>query len=342
MAMQMQRLGHSGLVTSRIQLGAMMFGGRTGEKEAGRIVADAREQGVNFIDTADVYGQGASEELVGRLIRGNRFDWILATKLGNPLRDQADSGGLSRRWMFEATERSLRRLGVETIDVLYLHREDPRTPLEETVRAMADLVRSGKVRYFGVSNHRAWRLARICALCDGLGIDRPVVCQLYYHALNRTAEIELLPACAGHGIGAVAYSPLARGVLTGKYPPGAEPPADSRAASGDRRIAQTEFHPANLEAAARLKAHCEGRGFGMAAFAGAWVLANPLMTGLVAGPRTFEQWRSYLATLEILPEEGDEVLVDSLAPPGMNAIPHYTDPAYPVEGRPRGSVAAGT
>lgn len=334
--MQIRRLGRSGLSVSRIVLGTMMFGGRASAAEAERIIGDAQDRGVNFIDTADAYDAGASEEIVGRLVRGRRFDWILATKLANPMGDGPNMRGLSRRWIFEATERSLKRLGVETIDIQYLHKEDPQTPLEETVRAVADLVRAGKIRYFGVSNHRAWRLARICALCDALGIDRPVVCQLYYHALNRSAEVELLPACAALGIGAVAYSPLARGVLTGKYPPGREAPADSRGASGDKRIHQTELHPANLEAAARLKAHCDSKGVDLAAFAAAWILANPTITGLIAGPRTLEQWQSYFRALEIVPDAADEAAVDALVRPGTTAIPQYTDPAYPIEGRPIG------
>jgi aryl-alcohol dehydrogenase-like predicted oxidoreductase len=333
-AMPMRRLGRSGLVVSRIALGTMTFGGRTDEAEAGRIVADARERGVNFIDTADAYNKGASEEIVGRAIAANRFDWVLATKLANPMGGPLERG-LSRRWIMEATERSLKRLGVETIDIQYLHKEDPETPLEETVRAIADLIRAGKIRYFGVSNHRAWRVARICALCDEIGIDRPVICQLYYHALYRVAEVELLPACDALGVGTIAYSPLARGVLTGKYAGDAPPPPDSRAGQGDRRIAQTEFHPANLAAAAKLSEHCRAQGIDLSAFASAWVLANPMLDALVAGPRTFEQWRGYLAALDTGIGPEDEAAVSALAPPGTTAIPQYIDPAYPVEGRPR-------
>jgi aryl-alcohol dehydrogenase-like predicted oxidoreductase len=332
--MPVRRLGRSGLKISRIVLGAMMFGGRTDEAEAARIIADARDSGVNAIDTADTYNTGLSEEVVGRAIRGNRFDWVLATKLANPWGADPNTRGLSRRWIIEETERSLKRLGVETIDIQYLHKEDPGTPLEETVRAMADLIRAGKVRYFGVSNHRAWRLARIASLCDEMNIDRPVSCQLYYHALNRTAELELLPATADLGIGTVAYSPLARGVLTGKYRPGEAAPEDSRAGRGDKRMLETEFHPDNLAGAARLAAHCAARGIDMAAFASAWVLANPLITGLIAGPRTFEQWRAYRASLEVRIDREDEAAVDAVVRPGTTAIAQYTDPSYPVEGRP--------
>lgn len=329
------RLGRSGLSVSRLVLGTMTFGGRTEYEEAERIMSDASEIGVNFLDTADSYNNGASEQIVGRLLAQKRFDWVLATKLGNPMGPGFLCRGLSRRWIIEETERSLKRLGVETIDILYLHKEDNHTPLEETVRAIADLVRAGKIRYFGVSNHRAWRMVRICALCDEIGIDRPVVCQIYYHALNRTAEIELLPACHHLGIGVVAYSPLARGVLTGKYSQGQDAPAGSRAATGDKRIAETEYHPANLKAAASLKDYCNSAGHELAAFAGAWVLANPLVHGIVAGPRTFEQWRGYATAFSTRISESDEHAVDEIVPAGTCAIPNFVDPAYPPEGRPR-------
>ena len=329
-----QRLGRSGLVVSRLVLGTMMFGDRTDEPEAARIIDDAFENGVNFIDTADVYNAGRSEEIVGRAIKSRRQEWVVATKLGNAMPGAPHERGLSRRWITEGVPRSLRRLQTDYIDVLYLHREDYGTSLDETVRAIADLVRNGTIRYFGVSNFRAWRLAALCSLCDEIGIDRPVVNQLYYHALNRAAEIEVLPACGHFGLGAVAYSPLARGVLTGKYLSG-EPPAESRGARGDKRISETELHPDNLEAARRLKQHADARGLDLAAFAGAWVLANSLVTGIVAGPRTFEQWRSYYDALSLSLTPADEYAVDAVTPPGTTARPLYTDPAYPVEGRPR-------
>jgi aryl-alcohol dehydrogenase-like predicted oxidoreductase len=333
MTMTYRRLGRSGLVVSPLVLGTMMFGGRTEEAEARRIIDDAFDKGVNFIDTADAYNAGRSEEIVGRSIRERRYDWILATKLANPMGEGPHRRGLSRRWIIEETHRSLERLGTDYIDILYLHKEDQETPLAETVRAIADLQRAGAIRYFGVSNFRSWRLAAICALCDDLGIDRPVVCQLYYHALNRTAEIELLPACRYFGLGTVAYSPLARGVLTGKYG-GGETPEGSRASTGDKRILETEFHPANLAAAQELQRHAAARQVSLGAFAGAWVLANPLITGMIAGPRTIEQWRSYLEALDVSVSAEDEHAVDAVAPPGTTAIPSYTDPAYPVEGRP--------
>ena len=241
--MQYRHLGRSGLKISPICLGTMMFGGPTDEATSMRIVAKAREAGINFIDSADAYNGGNSEQVVGRAISNNRHNWMLATKLANPIGDDPNRGGLSRRWVLQAAEESLKRLGTDYIDIYYLHKEDHSTPLDETVRAMGDLIRQGKVRYFGVSNYRAWRVAEICNICDRLGIDRPVVSQPYYNAMNRMPEVEHFPACNYYGLGIVPYSPLARGVLTGKYAPGC------RARQGHPRRAQRQAHDADRMAA---------------------------------------------------------------------------------------------
>ncbi len=225
--MQYRHLGRSGLKISPICLGTMMFGGPTDEATSSRIVAKAREAGINFIDTADAYNGGNSEAVVGRAISNNRHNWILATKLANQIGDDPNRGGLSRRWVLQAAEESLKRLGTDYIDIYYLHKEDHATPLDETVRAMGDLMRQGKIRYFGVSNYRAWRVAEICNICDDNGIDRPIVSQPYYNAMNRMPEVEHFPACGYYGLGIVPYSPLARGVLTGKYRPDAAPDKDT-------------------------------------------------------------------------------------------------------------------
>jgi len=221
--MDFPTLGRSGLRVSRLCLGSMMFGGATDEPTAARIVARAREQGVNFIDTADGYNAGRSEEIVGRAIKAQRSWWVLATKCANPTGEGPNARGVSRRHVFDAVDGSLRRLGVDVIDLLYLHKEDHATPLAETVRALGDLIRAGKIRYFGVSNYRSWRVAEICRLCDEAGIDRPIASQPLYNALNREVEVEHLPACGYFGLGVVPYSPLARGVLTGKYAPNVAP-----------------------------------------------------------------------------------------------------------------------
>jgi aryl-alcohol dehydrogenase (NADP+) len=230
-------------------------------------------------------------------------------------------------------EESLSRLGTDWIDVLYLHKEDHATPLEVTVRALADLVRAGKIRHFGVSNYRSWRIAEICNLCDQAGIDRPVISQPYYNALNRQPEVEQLPAAAHYGLAVFPYSPLARGVLAAKYAPNVVPEPGSRAARRDRRMMETEWRPESLEIAQRLRAHAEARGGTAIGFALGWLLNNALVTGAVVGPRTEAQFAAYVAALDQAFGPAEEALVDSLVPPGHPSTPGYNDPAYPLEGR---------
>ena len=332
--MKYRKLGRSGLDVSTICLGTMNFGGATDEATSARIIGSAREAGINFIDSADVYGDGRSEEIVGRAIKSSRNAWVVATKVGNAMGKVRNHRGLSRVWMTQACEASLRRLGVEAIDVYYLHREDHGTALEETVLAIADLVRAGKIRHFGVSNFRAWRVAEICNICDRLGIGRPVVSQPYYNAMNRMPEVEHLPACGNYGIGVVPYSPLARGVLSGKYEPGAPPPEGTRAGRADTRIMQTEWRPESLVLAQEIRKHAEARGMTTGQFALLWVLNNRFVTSAIAGPRTEEQWADYVGALAHSFTAEDEALVDRLVVTGHPSTPGYNDPAYPIEGRP--------
>jgi aryl-alcohol dehydrogenase-like predicted oxidoreductase len=331
--LEYRKLGRSGLKVSPLCLGTMMFGGPTDEPTSMRIIARARDAGVNFIDTADAYNQGRSEEITGRGIAAERDKWVLATKLANPMGEGVNERGLSRKWVMQAADASLKRLGTDYLDIYYLHKEDHDTPLEETARAMGDLVRLGKIRYFGVSNYRAWRVAEICGLCDRLGIARPIVSQPYYNAMNRMPETEHLPACAHYGLGVIAYSPLARGVLTGKYGPDAPPPADTRAGRRDTRMMQTEWRPESLRLAQEIKQHAQSRGITAAQFAVAWVLNNRLVTGTIAGPRTEQQWDEYVAALGYRFSGEDEALVDRLVASGHPSTPGYNDPAYPIEGR---------
>jgi aryl-alcohol dehydrogenase-like predicted oxidoreductase len=336
--MEYRELGRSGLKVSPLCLGTMMFGAATDDATAHRIVARARDQGVNFIDSADGYNGGKSEESVGRAIREHRSWWVLATKCANPTGPQGsrdpNARGLSRRHVHHAVEASLRRLGVEEIDVLYLHKEDHSTPLAETVHALADLIRAGKIRYFGVSNYRSWRVAEICRLCDDAGIDRPVASQPLYNALNREVETEHLPACGYFGLGVVPYSPLARGVLTGKYVPDVPPPAGTRAGRQDRRMLESEWRPESLHIAREIAEHARAKGISPGQFAFAWVLNNKLVTAAIGGPRTEEQWEDYVAALSVRLDAKDEALIDRLVSPGHPSTPGYNDPAYPIEGRP--------
>jgi aryl-alcohol dehydrogenase (NADP+) len=332
--MEYRNLGRSGLKVSPLCLGTMNFGGPTDEATSGRIIARARDAGVNFVDTADAYTGGRSEEITGAAIRAERDEWVLATKLANPTGKGPNGTGLSRKWVMQAADASLRRLGTDYIDVYYLHKEDHATPLEETVRAMGDLVRAGKIRYFGVSNYRSWRVAEICRICDGLGIDRPVVSQPYYHALNRAPETEHLPACGYFGLGVVTYSPLARGILTAKYDPDSAPAPETRAGRADKRMMQTEWRPESLRMAREIAAHAKAKGSSAIHFAIGWVLHNRLVTGVIGGPRTEAQWEDYIAALSVPFDADDEALIDGLVAPGHSSTPGYNDPAYPIEGRP--------
>jgi aryl-alcohol dehydrogenase (NADP+) len=332
--MEYRSLGASGLKISPICLGTMTFGDRTDAAEAGRIVSSAREAGVNFIDTADVYVKGESERIAGKLIAADRDRWILATKFANPMGDDPNRRGTGRKWILRAIEESLERLGTDYVDIYYVHRDVAATPLEETVRALGDLIQAGKVRYFGVSNFRGWRIAETVRACDALGVARPIVCQPYYNAMNRQPEVDVLPACHHYGMGVVPYSPLARGVLAAKYAPGAEAPADSRAGRKDKRILETEFRAESLEIAQKLKAHVEKKKMGPVDFAIGWVLANRIVSSVIAGPRTLDQWKAYLGALGKPFDAEDEALVDSFVSPGHPSTPGYNDPAYPLTGRP--------
>ncbi len=331
--MHYRSLGRSGVTVSTLCLGTMMFGDRTTEAEAIEIVAACRDAGVNFVDTADVYALGESERITGRAIAADRHRWVLATKVANPMGSDPNERGLSRRWLARAIDGSLSRLGTDHVDVWYLHKEDHDTPLEETIAGVADAIRAGKVRYLGVSNHRAWRIAEIVALCRDAGIPPPAVCQPYYNAFNRMPEVEVLPCCGRYGIGVAPYSPIARGVLAGKYRPGEPPPEGSRAARNDRRIMQTEWREESLALAQRVAGHARSRGATPSQFAVAWVLNNRLVASAIVGPRTLEQMREYLDGVDFAFSAEDEALIDGMVAPGHPSTPGYTDPAYPLEGR---------
>jgi aryl-alcohol dehydrogenase-like predicted oxidoreductase len=337
--MQYRHLGKSNLKVSALCLGTMMFGDQTGRDEAQAIVADAREHGVNYIDTADVYTKGAAESMVGELLKGRRDDWVLATKLGNSMSERVNEGHYSRSWILREVEASLKRLQTGHVDILYMHRDYDGMDLEEPLRALDAMLRDGKIRYWGVSNFRGWRIAEIMRVCGQLGMPGPVVCQPYYNLLNRMPEVEILPACEHYGIGVTSYSPIARGVLTGKYRPGQPPAEGTRAGRGDKRIAETELREESLRIAQQLEAHAKAKGIALAQFATAWVLAHRAVSSVIAGPRTLQQWQDYLPALEYAVTADDEALVDSLVSPGHPSTPGYNDPAYPLSPRVRDRIA---
>ena len=334
--MQYRSLGKSNLQVSALCLGTMMFGDQTAREEAGAILADAREHGVNYIDTADVYTKGASESMLGELLKGQRHDWVLATKLGNKMSERPNQGYYSRAWMLRSIEDSLRRLQTEHVDILYMHLDTNGMDLEEPLRALDAMLRAGKIRYWGVSNFRGWRIAQAVSIAAQLGMPGPVVCQPYYNLLNRMPEVEVLPVCSHFGIGVTPYSPIARGVLTGKYLPGQAPAKDSRAGRADKRFMQTEFREESLAIAQKLGEHAKAKGIKLGQFATAWVLANRIISSVIAGPRTLQQWQDYYPALDYVVTKEDEALVDSFVRPGHPSTPGYTDPVYPHNGRVRG------
>ena len=332
-SMRYRTLGSSGLRISELCLGTMMFGDQTNEAEAGKIVADAASRGVNVIDSADQYANGRSEEIVGRLIKAHRSDWVLATKCGNPTGPGTLAAGQSRRHVMAACEASLKRLGTDVIDLYYVHVPDPHTPWEQVVETYGLLIRQGKIREWGLSNVRAWTIAHVAHLCDRANIPRPAALQPYYNLMNRQPETEVLPAARHFGLGAVTYSPIARGVLSGKYQNNVAPAAGSRAARKDRRMMETEWRPESIDLAAKLKAHTEACGVSLVQWAVAWVLNNSAVSSVIAGPRTFEQWVMYPGALDYRWTAEDEAVANSLTAAGHPSTPGFNDPRYPVLGR---------
>lgn len=328
-------LGTSGVRVSKLCLGTMMFGRQTNEQTARKIVDCAYDHGVNFIDTANVYHRGKSETVTGKLIRKRRDHWVLATKLGQAFDpDDLNQQGLSRRWITKSIDDSLARLGTDYIDILYFHKEDHSTGLDESVRAVGDAIKAGKIRYYGLSNFRAWRHGEVVWLAKAMGVPKPVVSQPYYNALNRMPEVEVLPVCRHHGMAVVPYSPLARGVLTGKYQPGSAPAKTSRAGRKDLRMMQTEFREESLQIAQEVAAHAESRGMTAGQYALNWVLANPIITAAIVGPRTLAQFTENLGALDHGWRAEDEAVIDRVVAAGHPSTPGYNDPAYPIEGRP--------
>ena len=331
--MEFTQLGKSGLRVSRICLGTMDFGNTMDEATAQQVVNRARDAQVNFIDTADAYNKGESECILGRLLAEDREKWVLATKVGQQDGPPHHKMGLSRKWIMEAIDASLKRLQTHYVDIYYMHHRDRVTPLRESVQAMGDVVASGKANYWGFSNYYGWEIAEIIRLCDQTGAPYPVVAQPMYNLAMRMAENDYLPACEYFGIGVAPFSPLARGVLTGKYKEGEAPPADSRAGRGDANLLNRDFQKETFAAVEAIRQHAAKRGMTPTDFSVLWVLHNRIVSSVIAGPRTLEQWNAYMGALEhdFTPE--DEELVDSLVARGHPAAPGLIWSRHPPMGR---------
>ena len=331
--MEYRTLGRAGVKVSSLCLGTMMFGGPTNEKDSIRIIHRALDAGINFLDTANVYNGGESERVIGKAVSENREKWVIATKVHGTMGDDVNESGSHRFHIMSAVEASLKRLGSDHIDVYYLHRWDASTRIAESLRTLDDCVRQGKVRYIACSNFEAWRVCEALWTSEKLGLEEFVCVQPLYNIVNRDAEVELLPFCEKYGVGVVPYSPLARGVLSGKYLRGEKPPKGSRAARQDRRMLQTELRDESFDVAQELKPMADAHGKTLTQFALAWVLANPTITSVIIGPRTMEQLEDNLGCLDCPVTADDETTIDALVPPGEHTGKGYNDPAYPVLGR---------
>ncbi len=333
--MEYGNLGKAGVKVSPVCLGTMMFGGQTSEADSIRIIHQAHDLGINFLDTANMYNAGESEFVVGKAIADRRDDIVLATKGVQKMGDGPNDKGASRKHLMKALDDSLRRLGTDYVDVYYYHAPDYDTPIDESLRALDDMVRSGKVHYIGCSNFRAWRICEALWTSDRLNLHAFSVLQPLYNIVNRDIEVEVLPLCQEHGIGVVSYSPLARGILTGKYKPGESFPEGSRASRSDPRMLQAELRESSLEIAQQIREYAETtKGCVSSHFALAWALANPIITSIILGPKTIEQFEDNLKCLDVEITAADEDFIDGLVPPGEHSGKGFQDTAYPVTGRP--------
>jgi aryl-alcohol dehydrogenase-like predicted oxidoreductase len=309
--MKMRALGPSGLQVSELGLGCNNFGGRVDEAGTRAVVHAALDAGINFFDTADSYGnKGGSETLLGKVLGDRRKDVILATKFGSAMNEGARRDA-SRRYIMQAVEASLARLGTDWIDVYYLHWPDPLTPMEETLRALDDLVHSGKVRYIGACNLAAWQMVDAQWMARELGTHRFICAQNEYSLVERAPEAELLPALHAHGLSLVPYFPLASGLLTGKYRRDKEAPKDSRFAQwkqlGD--LYQSEAHWNRVE---KIEAWCSDHGHSLLELAFAWLLARPEVASVIAGATRPEQIQGNARAVEWQMDAAQRVEVDRL------------------------------
>jgi aryl-alcohol dehydrogenase-like predicted oxidoreductase len=322
---ELRNLGRTGVKVTSICLGAMMFGGKTQPDDAYAIIDKAIDGGINFIDTANVYNRGHSEEAVGEALkrRGRRDSIVLATKVHGVMDAEDPNGqGNSRRHIIAQCEASLRRLQTDWIDLYQIHRPQSDIPIDETLRALDDLIRAGKVRYVGTSTFGAWQLVESVWVAKEFGLNRFVCEQPPYNLLDRRIERELVPAAQTYGVGLIPWSPLAGGLLTGKYQRGQEMPEGARFASanyqGARRLTERVYDV--VEALQPLAAE---KGCTLSQLALAWVMAQPGVTSAIIGPRTMEQLDDNLGAVNVELTEDDRKRIDRITRRGENVAPFY-------------------
>jgi aryl-alcohol dehydrogenase-like predicted oxidoreductase len=286
--MEYRKLGNSGLDVSAVGLGTNNFGGYMNFDATDEVIRKAVDVGINMIDTANTYGDSMSEEFIGKSTKGFRDKVVLATKVGSSRGDGPNQGGASRQHIIEQVEGSLRRLRTDYIDLYQLHLPDPATPIDETLRALDDLVHQGKVRYVGCSNFASWQVAQAMEQAATLGLEPFISVQPHYNILRRDVEAELLPCCEAYALGILPYFPLANGFLTGKYRRGQAPPQGTRLA-GNPASAERYLTEANFDVLERLEAFAVERGHTMVDLAIAWLLATPRVGSVIAGATRTEQ-----------------------------------------------------
>ena len=313
--MKYEPLGRTGVQVSQLCCGTMSFGSDADEHASGVMYRACRDAGINFFDTADQYSGGRSEQILGGLIQGHRQELVLATKCFNPTGADVNARGLSRRHIAHAAEESLKRLKTDRVEVFYLHQHDPATPIEESLRALEDLVRAGKVLYPALSNHAAWQTQKAVDLQEAHGWGRLQVIQPMYNLVKRQVEVEILPMAESNGIGVVPYSPAGGGLLSGKYAQKDKPKMGRlvEKAQYEARYGEDWMH----ETAARFAALCQARGVHPMSMAVAWVGGHPAVTAPIIGGRNLDQLQASLDSVKIVmtPELRAEIGALSRTPP---------------------------
>ncbi len=318
--MQYRRLGNTGVIVSAVALGSMQFGGKMnmgnlGQEETSRMVKQALDRGINFIDTADVYSLGESEQLLGNALKGLRQDIVLATKVRLPMSANFNRSGATRLNIMSGVESSLKRLQTDYLDLYQIHGWDSNTPLEETLRTLDDLVRQGKVRYIGLSNHLSWQAATAIALQERLGLEKYATAQMYYSLVGRGLEYEFQSFAQYYDLGILVWSPLAGGFLSGKYSRANPAPAGTRFGQAG------QFVPFDRELGYRvvetLKTVANRHGVSAARVALAWVLARPAVSSVIIAARKLEHLEDNIAAVDLRLAEQDVNELDAASDPGV-------------------------
>lgn len=312
--MKYRKLGRTGLLVSEICLGTMTFGNQIDEAASINLIKWAVDHGVNFVDTADLYVDGKTEQIVGKALKGIRDQVVLATKVGARQGATVNDAGLNRKYIMKSIEDSLQRLGTDYVDIYYAHKPENVTPIDETLRAMDDLIRQGKVRHIACSNFWSWQLAKALWMGDKLNLARFECIQSPYNLLVRDIEQELLPFCASESVGVAIFNPLAAGLLTGKHDASKAPDKSTR--FGNALLGKVYYarywQDANFDAVGRIKELCEKNGRSMAQFALAWILKNPTITSAICGANSVKQLEENLGAVEVKLTEEEITVCDDI------------------------------